>query len=94
MTCKPTRAKPRKGKVKVTCKVRLKAAAAGRVSARLSRSGRVYARGGARARGRVLRFRSSHAIRRGRYVLTMAVAMPSGERLVLRQRVRLRQPAT
>jgi hypothetical protein len=69
VTCKV--AKPKKGKkVKVTCKVVLSAPAGAKVSARLMRGGRVYAR--ATGTGS-LRLRAVRRLTRGRYTLRLRV---------------------
>jgi hypothetical protein len=89
VTCKAKR-----GKVKVTCTVRFKAAAGStRLRARLARGHRVYA-SGARAVRRGARGRISlHAhrrIARGRYTLLLTFADQRGHQSVIRQRVRIR----
>jgi hypothetical protein len=79
VTCKVA---PRKGKkVKVTCKVVLAAPKAGsRVSARLMRGGRVYARASRTGgRGR-LELRPVRRLTRGRYTLRVLVIDPGGTR--------------
>ena len=73
VTCKVGKAK--KGKSRVTCKVTYPEAAKARV--RLERAGRVVARAGGTSRAATLR----HAgLRRGRYVLVVAIAGRKGER--------------
>jgi hypothetical protein len=82
VTCKVAKAK--KGKVKVICTVKLVAASAkgATVRARLSRNGRVFARGaGAVRRGQSrLGLRSERGVPRGSYRLTLAFKDTRGHR--------------
>ena len=85
-----TAGKPRRGRVRVICRVRLVSSSASyRIRARLSREGRTYATGrGAVHGGRtVLRMRRVRAIRPGTYTLSTRV---SGRHAISRQRVIVR----
>lgn len=92
VTCKPGKAK--RGKVKVTCTVRFRAASSStRVRARLARGHRVYA-SGARAvkpgaRGSVS-LRARRRLARGSYTLLLTFADARGHESVIRQRVSVR----
>ena len=87
VTCKP--AKRKRGKVKVTCTVRLAPAArAARVRARLSRHGTVYARGTA-GRASSVTLRPVRALRAGRYRLTTVSTDRRGRTVVRRTWVEL-----
>jgi hypothetical protein len=92
VTCKP--GKVRRGKVKVTCVVRFRAASSSRrVNARLARGHRVYA-SGARAvkpgaRGSVS-LRARRRLARGSYTLLLRFADARGHQTVIRQRVSVR----
>jgi hypothetical protein len=78
----------RRGKVKVTCTVRL-AARAKRV-ARLVRGGKVYAVGRSAGKRGSLRLRSVRRITRGTYTLRVTITGADGRDVTVRQRVRVR----
>jgi hypothetical protein len=89
VTCKAKR-----GKVKVTCTVRFRAASSStRVRARITRGHRVYASGAravkAGAKGSVS-LRAHRRLARGRYTLLLTFADARGRESVIRQRVRVR----
>jgi len=77
--------KARKGKVKVTCAVKL-ASAARMTTARLSRGGVTYARGRAAGAGS-LRLRAVRPIPPGAYTLTTRITDRRGRTAVARQEV-------
>jgi Collagen triple helix repeat (20 copies) len=86
VTCKV--GKKRGNKVKVTCTVRL--AAAAKRSARLMRHGRVYARGRSRGAHGSLRLRRLRPITAGRYTLFVKVTGADGRSVTLRRHVVVR----
>jgi len=89
VTCKA--GKRKRGRVKVTCTVRLAAAARGKhVSARLTRRGVLYAKSASRARGGRVRLRAVRALRPGRYRLTTVTVDSRGAKVVRRSSVVLR----
>jgi hypothetical protein len=87
VTCKA--GKPKRGKVKVTCTVRFTAPRGSKVTARLSRAGRTYARASANApRGQArLRFKTLRATPAGRYTMTIVVVGRDGQKTVTRHSV-------
>jgi FG-GAP-like repeat/Collagen triple helix repeat (20 copies) len=86
VTCKV--AKPKGGKVKVTCTVKL-AARAKRI-ARLVRGGKVYAVGRSTGTRGSLRLRRVRRITRGAYTLRVTITGADGRDVTLKQRVRVR----
>jgi hypothetical protein len=97
VTCKvKQKKKKKKVRVKVTCKVKFVSASASRVRAvglRLSRSGRLYATGSARARdGRAtISMRAVRAVRTGqRFNVTLVAHIPKGSPVSSTARVTMR----
>jgi hypothetical protein len=92
VTCKPSKA--RKGKVKVTCRVVYVTAKSARtVRARLTRSGRTYARLTRRSiagRRVKLNLAATGTLRAGRYQLVVVTSDGHGRQTVARHRVRVR----
>ena len=86
VTCKVGKA--RKGKVKVTCSVKL--AARAKRTARLVRGGKVFARGTSTGTRGSLRLHNVRRITRGTYTLLVKVTGADGEAVTVKQRVVVR----
>jgi hypothetical protein len=87
VTCKVAKQRGKK-KVKVTCTVRL--AAAAKRTARLVRGGKVYAKGSSRGARGSLRLHRLRRITPGRYTLRLKVTGADGKSVTLKHRVVVR----